>query len=129
MDCIFCKIVEGKIPCSKVWEDESFLAFLDINPVNPGHTLLIPKKHIDNAFDLEDGLYSGLFGAAKHLSGPIRKATGAGRIGVIIEGFLVHHAHIHLVPINSGGELDFRRAKKAGAGELVEMAAKIRNQL
>ncbi len=129
MDCLFCKISEGTIPSAKVYEDEHVLAFLDINPINPGHTLIIPKKHVDNIFDSEPALYSRLFASARELSSPIQKATGAKRIGVVVEGFLVHHAHIHLVPINGGGELDFRRARKAGPEELERMAGKIRNHL
>jgi histidine triad (HIT) family protein len=128
-DCIFCKISEGKIPSFKVYEDERFLAFLDINPVNPGHTLLIPKKHVDNLFDIEEPLYSELFKTAKKLSKPLTKAMGAKRVGVIVEGFLVHHAHIHLIPINRGNELDPGRARKAEPAELAAVAEKIRNQI
>jgi len=128
-DCIFCKIVAGKIPCTRIWENDRFLAFLDINPINPGHTLIIPKKHTDLVFDLDDADYSALFNAAKTLSKPIKKATDAKRIGMIVEGFLVHHAHLHLVPLNQGGELDFRRAKKANPAELEAMAGKIKDGL
>lgn len=129
MDCIFCKISRGEIPSAKLFEDDQVFAFLDINPINPGHALVIPKKHVEDVFESEPALYSRLFGSARELSAPIRKATGAKRIGVIVEGFLVHHAHIHLVPINSGGELDFRRARKADGSELERMAAKIKNHL
>jgi histidine triad (HIT) family protein len=128
-ECIFCKIAKGEIPCSKVWEDERHLAFLDINPVNPGHTLLIPKKHVDSVFDMDDEDYSNIFLAGKLLSKPLLKGLGAKRVGVIIEGFLVHHAHIHLIPINHGNELDFSRAKKATPEELAETARKIKQQL
>jgi histidine triad (HIT) family protein len=129
MDCIFCKISEGKIPCAKIWEDERFLAFLDINPINPGHTLIIPKKHDEAVFGMDGDAYSALFSAARKLSAPLQKASGAKRIGMIVEGFLVPHAHLHLVPLNAGGELDFRRAKKAAPSELAAMAAKIRDEL
>lgn len=125
-DCIFCKIATGKIPSAKVYEDDKFFAFLDINPMAPGHTLLIPKKHVDNLFDIEEPLYSELFQAAKKLSNPLTKAMGAKRIGVIVEGFLVHHAHVHLIPINSGNELDPHRARKAGPADLAANAEKIR---
>ncbi|MDD5172353.1 MAG: HIT family protein [Candidatus ainarchaeum sp.] len=128
-DCIFCKIGAGKIPSAKVYEDDKFLAFLDINPVNPGHTLLIPKKHVDNLFDIEEPLYSDLFKTAKKLSKSLTKAMGAKRVGVIVEGFLVHHAHVHLIPINHGNELDPGRARKAEPAELTAVADKIRNQL
>lgn len=128
-DCIFCKIAKGEIPSTKLWEDERFFAFLDINPINPGHALVIPKKHEDNVFDLDEETYSGLFLTAKRLSEPIQKAVGSKRVGVIIEGFLVHHAHVHLVPINSGNELDPSRAKKASPEELEEIARKVRVNL
>ncbi|MFH0738158.1 MAG: HIT family protein [Candidatus Micrarchaeota archaeon] len=128
-DCIFCKIAQGEIPCSRIWEDERFIAFLDINPVNPGHTLLIPKTHTDNVFDIDEENYSNLFLAAKLLSKPLQKALGAKRVGIIIEGFLVHHAHIHLIPLNHGNELDFSRARKASPEELAETARKIKQHL
>ena len=122
----FCKIIAGEIPSKKVWEDENYFAFLDINPINPGHTLVIPKKHEDNLFDLDEETYSGLFLAAKKLSEPIQKAVDSQRIGVLVEGFLVHHAHVHLVPLNAGNELDASRSKKATPEELEEVAKKIR---
>lgn len=125
-DCIFCKIAKGEIPSTKVWEDEGYFAFLDINPINPGHTLLIPKKHEDSVFDMDDESYSGLFQAAKKLSGPLQKAADSKRVGVIIEGFAVHHAHVHLVPLHNAGELDFSRAEKASPEELEEIAKRIR---
>ncbi len=129
MDCVFCKISNGEIPSAKIFEDPDVFAFLDINPINPGHVLIIPKKHVDSIFDSEPELYSRLFSSARRLSAPIQRATGARRIGVVVEGFLVHHAHIHLVPINGGGELDFRRARKAGPGELEAMARKIKDEI
>ncbi|MEW6722211.1 MAG: HIT family protein [Candidatus Micrarchaeota archaeon] len=128
-NCVFCKIVSGQIPCSRVYEDDSLLAFLDINPINPGHTLVIPKKHVDNVFGMDDDAYHSLFSSAKKVSGAIQTATGAKRIGVVVEGFLIPHAHVHLVPINSGGELSFGRAKKATAESLAEVSAKIRAHL
>jgi histidine triad (HIT) family protein len=126
MDCIFCMIKDGKIPSEKVWEDENFFAFLDINPVNPGHTLIIPKKHEDYIFELDGAEYAALFNAAKTVAGPLKKATGAKRIGMLIEGFLVHHAHLHLIPINRGSEMAPGNAKKATPEELKAMGAKIR---
>jgi histidine triad (HIT) family protein len=129
MECIFCKIASGGIPSAKIFEDGDIVAFLDINPINPGHTLVIPKKHVESVFEAGPGLYSRLFDSARRLAGPLRAASGARRIGMVVEGFLVSHAHLHLVPINSGGELDFRRARKAAPGELEEMAEKIRNHL
>lgn len=126
-DCVFCKIISGEIPSAKVWEDERFLAFLDINPINPGHTLLIPKGHEGYLFDMGEGDYLGIMEAAKRLAGPIRQATGAKKIGVIVEGFLVPHVHLHLVPLNAGGELSFSRQRKASPEELRGMAQKVKS--
>ncbi|NYZ74275.1 HIT family protein [Candidatus Micrarchaeota archaeon] len=128
-DCIFCKIGAGKIPSAKVYEDERFLAFLDINPVSPGHTLLIPKKHVDNLFDIEEPLYSEMFQTAKKLSKSLTKAMGAKRVGVMVEGFLVHHAHVHLIPMNHGSDLNPANARKAEPAELTAIAEKIRKQI
>ena len=128
-DCIFCKIAEGSIPSSKIWEDENSFAFLDINPIAPGHTLLIPKKHQDYLFDMEDEKYSEMMLKAKKLSNSIKKATGAKRIGVMVEGFLVPHAHIHLIPISSPADFNSRNARKADPKELREMAERIKAQL
>jgi len=127
MDCIFCMIKDGKIPAEKIWENEKFMAFLDINPVNPGHTLIIPKKHEDYIFELDDAEYVALFNAAKTVAGALKKATGAKRIGMLIEGFLVHHAHLHLIPINTGSEMAPGNSKKASPEELKAMGAKIRS--
>ncbi len=128
-DCIFCKIASGKIPSAKVYEDDAVLAFLDINPINPGHTLIIPKAHAESVFSASDNDYSALFRAARALSGPLKAATGAKKNGILVEGFLVSHAHVHLVPLHHGGELSFSRAKKAAPAELEEMAARIRKNL
>ena len=127
--CIFCKILNGSAPAHKIWENDGFFAFLDINPVNPGHTMIIPKHHIDYVFDLEEPLYSELFRVAKELSEPIRRAVQASRIGVVVEGFSVSHLHVHLVPINGVNELDPARAKRATPEELAAVAANIRGEL
>ena len=127
--CIFCEILNGSAPAHKIWENENYFAFLDINPVNPGHTMIIPKHHVDYVFDLEEPLYSELFRVTKQLSDPIKKAMQAGRIGVVTEGFSVSHLHVHLVPINGVNELDPTRAKRATAEELAVIAVRIRNEL
>src|SRR5688572_30307020 len=104
--CIFCSIINNEAPSYKIWEDQNFCAFLDINPVNTGHTLLIPKAHIEYIFDMDELLYSKIFQVAKFLSKPINDAMQSRRIGVAIEGFGVPHVHIHLVPINRLSDLD-----------------------
>lgn len=126
MDCIFCEISQGKIPSYKIWEDDHFFAFLDIKPINIGHTLIVPKKHIDYLFDLEKTDYQNLFAAAKKLAGPIKKATDAQRVGMIVEGFGVAHAHLHLVPINQPHELNPHKAHDEDAAELKNMTEKIK---
>lgn len=128
-DCIFCKIAGGKIPCSKIWEDEGYLAFLDINPINTGHTLVIPKKHQDHVFDMDDPDYEGLFRASKKVANLLKKSLGTKRVGVIVEGFLVRHAHVHLIPMNGPEEFSASRARRASPEELDALAAKIRRQL
>ena len=128
-DCLFCKIIKGEIPSYKIWEDENFFAFLDINPINPGHTILVLKKHLDYIFDLEESLYLEIFKTVKKLSEPLKRAVGAKRIALAIEGFLVPHAHIHLVPVNKVNDLDPNRAKKASPEELSEMMERIKNEI
>lgn len=125
-DCLFCKIIKGEIPSYKIWEDENFFAFLDINPINPGHTILVPKKHLDYIFDLEEPLYSEIFKTAKKLSEPLKKATGAKRVALAIEGFVISHIHIHLVPVNKVNDLDPNKARKANPEELLKIADKIK---
>lgn len=126
INCIFCKITAGDVPSAKVWENEKYLAFLDINPITAGHTLLIPKNHHDYLFDMDDEQYHEIMGIAKKLSHRIKKATGAKKIGVIVEGFLVHHTHIHLIPLHKGGDLNTQNAKKASPEQLAAMAEKIK---
>lgn len=101
-ECVFCNIISGKVSAHKLWEDKDFYAFLDHKPINPGHTLLIPKKHAEYIFELEEPLYGRIFKNARKLAKPLREAMRSQRIGVLIEGFGVAHLHIHLVPINKG---------------------------
>ena len=125
--CKFCQIRDREHPAFIVWEDDELLAFLDKHPMNPGHTLLVPKKHVDDVFDLDDELLARIFLAAKKLAGPLKKATEAKRIGVAIEGFTVPHAHIHLVPLHNPSDLNPERAVNASEESLAEMYGKIRN--
>ncbi|MDQ3750601.1 MAG: HIT family protein [Acidobacteriota bacterium] len=128
-NCIFCKIIKNELPSHKVWENENFLAFLTLGSLNRGHTLLIPKKHIDYVFDLEEPLYADIFQTAKQLSKPLKKAMAAKRIGVIVEGFTVPHVHIHLVPLYNEDEIDPRRVKKMTDIELAETAERISKKI
>ena len=127
MPSLFTKIVNGEIPCHKIMEDEKYLAFLDIRPINPGHALVIPKKEVDYIFDLDDELLSGLMGFAKKVAKKIRKSVDCQRIGIMVAGLEVPHAHVHLVPIVSVHDLNFAKAKPASNEDLAKMAEKIRN--
>ncbi len=126
MASIFTKIVQGEIPSYKVAEDEDFLAFLDINPLAKGHTLVIPKKEINYIFDIEDETYQGLFLFAKKVARAMDKTIQCERIGVAVLGLEVPHAHIHLVPINGIYDIDFRKPKlKLGPDEFKMIAERI----
>lgn len=127
MPSIFTKIISGEIPCHKVMEDEKYLAFLDIRPINPGHCLAIPKKEVDYIFDTDDDLLKGLIVFAKKVATKIKKVSDCKRIGIMVAGLEVPHCHIHLIPINSVRDLNFANAKAASQEELAGMAAKIRN--
>ena len=125
MSSIFSRIIQGQIPCHKILENEEFLAFLDVKPINPGHTLVIPKKEIDYIFDLEDNLLGRLMIFSKKVAIMIKKEISCKRIGIMVAGLEVPHAHIHLVPMNALGDLTFARAKSASNDELAKIAEKI----
>ena len=123
---IFTKIIRGEIPCNKILEDDKYFAFLEIRPLRPGHTLVIPKQETDYFFDLDDAAMSGLLIFSKKVAAAIQKATGCEKVAVVVYGLLVRHAHVHLVPVDgTPGELDFRNQKDAGKEELARMAEKI----
>ena|SRR5665213_2757782 len=123
---IFSKIVSGEIPSYKVAESNEFLAFLDINPLAEGHVLVIPKKEIDYLFDLDDATYTGLQIFAKIVAAAIKKAIPCKRVGVAVIGLEVPHAHIHLIPINHVGDINFERPKLSfSPAELEATAQKI----
>lgn len=129
MCSIFSKIIKGELPCHKILEDENYLAFLEIRPINQGHTLVIPKKEIDYVFDLEDKELAGLIVFAKKVATMIKKAVPCRKIGVVVYGLEVPHTHIHLVPIHGKpGELNFANAKSASPDELAFIAKKITQQ-
>jgi histidine triad (HIT) family protein len=104
-DSIFTKIIRGEIPCHKIYEDEHTFAFLDIHPSMPGHTLVIPKRQVENLWDLPAEDYHALWDAAQKIALHIHPIIGTARIGVIVAGFGVPHTHIHLMPINHSSEL------------------------
>jgi len=126
MATIFTKIIKGEIPCYKVAEDENFFAFLDINPLHEGHTLVVSKKEIDYYFDLPDDLIAEMNVFAKKVSKAIKKNIECERIGIAVVGLEVPHAHIHLVPINKVYDIDFSKPRvKFTAEEFQAIADKI----
>jgi histidine triad (HIT) family protein len=122
MASIFSKIVNGEIPAYKVAEDENYLAFLDIFPVAKGHTLVIPKKEVDYIFDLDDDLYIGLQTFAKKVATGLKKAIPCQKVGVLVLGLEVPHAHIHLIPMQTEADvLNFSNKKKFTPEEFNEI--------
>ncbi|MCX6257672.1 MAG: HIT family protein [Bacteroidia bacterium] len=111
MMSIFTKIIKGEIPCYKVAEDKDYFAFLDINPLAKGHTLVIPKRETDYIFDLHDNELAGLMIFAKKIAKAIEKVVTCKRIGIAVIGLEVPHAHIHLIPIDKVQDIDFSRPK------------------
>lgn len=111
MASIFTRIIRGEIPCYKVAEDDKYFAFLDINPLAKGHTLVIPKTEVDYMFDLDDETLSGLTLFAKRIAQRIKDYTHCKKVAMVVLGLEVPHAHIHLIPMNSEADVDFRREK------------------
>ncbi|MCM1004954.1 MAG: HIT family protein [Prevotella sp.] len=105
---IFSRIINGEIPCYKIAENDEFFAFLDINPVNWGHTLVVPKREEDYIFDLSDEELSRMIVFAKRVAGGIKEAMPCRKVGVTVLGLEVPHAHIHLVPLKNEGDMDFK---------------------
>jgi len=123
MATIFTKIINGEIPCHKIAEDNSHIAFLDINPIAEGHTLVVPKKEIDYIFDLPDDLLGETMHFAKKIAAGLDKALHPIRTGVIIEGLEVPHAHIHLVPIyKETQEVSLKRKVEISENRMKELA-------
>ncbi len=126
MASIFSRIVAGEIPCYKVAENDKYFAFLDINPVAPGHTLVIPKHEVDYVFDLDDEEYEGLMQFAKKVAKALKATMPCKRIGVAVMGLEVPHTHIHLVPINKESDMNFFKEKLTlPAEEMKSIAAKV----
>ncbi len=130
MATVFSKIAAGEIPSYKVAEDENYYAFLDINPIAQGHTLVIPKKEVDYIFDLDSETYLGLCAFARKVAVALKSAIPCKRIGVAVLGMEVPHTHIHLVPLQSEKDLDFCAEKKQLSSErFAEIAAAIASKI
>ena len=122
MASIFAKIINGEIQSYKVYEDENFLAFLDIRPMVKGHTLVIPKKEVDYLFDMNPEEYTSLLLAAQKVAKGIKKSVPCTKVGMTVIGLEVPHAHVHLMPINNVGDMSFKNP-------VVEMTQSQMNQL
>lgn len=120
---IFSKIIRGEIPSFKIAEDEKFFAFLDIFPLRPGHTLVIPKVEVDNLFDLDEAYLSQMLVFARPIAKAIEKAFPCNRCGISVIGIEVPHAHMHLIPVNSANDLNFTQSKPKATEEQLRAAA------
>jgi histidine triad (HIT) family protein len=128
MSTIFSKILAGEIPCYKIAENDKFLAFLDVMPLAKGHTLVIPKKEVDYFFDLDSDLLAEYNLFAKEVATKIKKVVPCIKIGVAVIGLEVPHAHMHLVPMNHIGDLNFTKERvKLSAEEFTSLAEQIQN--
>ena len=129
MASIFTKIISGEIPSYKIYEDENYFAFLDINPNALGHTLCVPKKEVDQVFDLDDDALSGLMIFSKKVAHAIKKAVVCKRVGVSIIGLEVPHVHVHLIPINKKNDMSFESKINLTQDEFIEIMKKIKSYI
>lgn len=128
MATIFSKIISGEIPCYKIAENDQFLAFLDILPVAKGHCLVVPKKEVDYYFDLDDQMMSDIHLFAKQVAKKIKKVVPCIKVGVAVVGLEVPHAHIHLIPMNTIGDINFQKERiKMTPDEFAHLAEEIKN--
>ncbi len=121
MASIFSKIIDGEIPSYKIAENDKFYAFLDVNPVQPGHTLIVPKVEIDYIFDIEDEMLAEMMIFAKDVAKSIKKSLNCVKVAVVVIGLEVPHAHIHLIPMNKEGDVDFKSKKSLTQQEFLEI--------
>ena len=129
MESIFSQIINKKIPCSFVAEDNHSIAFMDINPIALGHVLVVPKIQVDYLFDLDPEIYSALWNFSKTVAAGLKKTITCNRIGVSVIGLEVPHAHIHLVPINTVSDMDFSKKIDISSDALDNMAKAIANKI
>ncbi len=125
MSSIFTKIINGEIPCYKIAENDDFFAFLDINPNAKGHTLVVPKKEVNKLFDLDDKTYLGLMNFSKKVALAIEKSVSCNRVGMTVIGLEVPHVHVHLIPLNSMNDIDFKHKVNLNEEEFKSIANKI----
>lgn len=127
MSTLFSRIIQGELPCYKIAEDEKYYAFLDIHPLTKGHTLVVPKQETDYIFDLDNETLAGLMLFAKKIAIKIKQQVACKRVAIVVLGMEVPHAHIHLIPINSEGDVDFHKAKlQLTSDEFIEIQSKLK---
>ena len=126
---IFSKIIAGEIPCYKVAENDKFFAFLDINPIAPGHTLVVPKQETDYIFDLDDEMIGEMMVFAKKVAEAIKQAIPCRKVGMAVLGLEVPHAHIHLVPLRNEGDMDFKHKLDLPKEEMISIATEIASRI
>lgn len=129
MSSIFSRIIAGEIPCHRLREDDRFLSFLDVRPIARGHALVIPKQEVDRFFDMDAPLLDGILSFAKPIVEAIESVVPCQRVGLMVAGLEVPHAHLHLVPITQTGDLNFANARQGDPGELAQLAKQIRDVL
>ena len=126
--CIFCEIVAGRVPERVLFEDADHIVIFPLEHINPGHLLLIPKRHTDYLFDMDATGYHALWAAAARFAPGLRSAMSAVRIGVVVEGFTVPHVHVHLVPLYARDELNPMRAKPLAVGEAERLCSLLHHE-
>jgi histidine triad (HIT) family protein len=129
MPTLFTRIIDGELPAEFVWKDDACVAFLSIQPLSPGHTLVVPRVEIDEWIDCPDELRDELMRVAQQVGRAIKKAFDPARVGLIIAGFEVPHLHLHVFGVNGLGDFDFRQARSATDGELGAAGARLRAAL
>jgi histidine triad (HIT) family protein len=129
MDSVFTKIIKKEISSYTVYEDSDVIAFLDINPIKMGHTLVVPKKQIDYIFDLDNDDYNKLWTTTKMIANGLRKSVVCRRVGISVVGFEVPHCHIHLIPINTISDMSFDNIYDYTSSEMTDIAERIRKNI
>ena len=129
MDSVFTKIIKKEISSYTVYEDSDVIAFLDINPVKMGHTLVVPKKQIDYIFDLDNDDYNKLWTTTKKIANGLRKSVVCRRVGISVVGFEVPHCHIHLIPINTISDMSYDNIYDYNSSEMTDIAERIRKNI
>ncbi|OIQ37213.1 MAG: HIT family protein [Bacteroidetes bacterium MedPE-SWsnd-G1] len=129
MASIFTKIINGEIPCYKVAENDDFIAFLDVNPNAPGHTLVVPKKEVNKLFELDEDMYNRLMSFSRKIAIAMEKAINCERIGMSVIGLEVPHVHVHLIPLQSMADIQFQKKVSLSKDEFEQVAKDIASKL